>query len=401
LNVWDYKVSSDDLRPSLPIVLSLGTSMNAGKTLTATSLVRGFKRAGLKVAALKITGTGSGGDTWIVRDAGADIVLDFTDAGFATTYLAPVELIEKGAFRLLNHAAENGCDVAVIEIADGLQQKETSELILAESFRSMALGTIFASYDAMGAKYGVDTLRAAGHKVLAISGRIGRSPLGVREAEEATGLHCYSPWDLQDGALGPVLRACAAEKLSNGQSNNPYLRRIAASSETAMPVGVDRAHSHQLRIDFLAKVARELIVAELGDVNANGSPVMWPSPFGGILVTLPERPSQGAVPTFMSVQAPAELIEAAVLAKSRGALKASLGGIVQALGCPPLPAARMSNLLNETWSMFEAADHHDRPLQNALEAPPLDAHDDIDAVIMNFSGLFNEHADQYSPLGRA
>ncbi|TIM04375.1 MAG: molybdopterin-guanine dinucleotide biosynthesis protein B, partial [Mesorhizobium sp.] len=93
--------------------------MNAGKTLTATSLVRGFKRAGLKVAALKITGTGSGGDTWIVRDAGADIVLDFTDAGFATTYLAPVEMIEKGAFRLLNHAAENGCDVAVIEIADG------------------------------------------------------------------------------------------------------------------------------------------------------------------------------------------------------------------------------------------------------------------------------------------
>lgn len=401
LNVWDYKVSSDDLRPSLPIVLSLGTSMNAGKTLTATSLVRGFKRAGLKVAALKITGTGSGGDTWIVRDAGADIVLDFTDAGFATTYLAPVELIEKGAFRLLNHAAENGCDVAVIEIADGLQQKETAELILAESFRSMALGTIFASYDAMGAKYGVDTLRAAGHKVLAISGRIGRSPLGVREAEEATGLHCYSPWDLQDGALTPVLRACAAEKLSNGQSNNPYLRRIAASSEAAMPVDVDRAHSHQLRIDFLAKVARELIVAELGEVNANGSLATWPSPFGSILVTLPERPSQGAVPTFMSVQAPAELIEAAVLAKSRGALKSSLGGIVQALGCPPLPAARMSNLLNETWSMFEAADHHDRPLQNALETPPLDAHDDIDAVIMNFSGLFNEHADKYAPLGRA
>ena len=168
-----------------------------------------------------------------------------------------------------------------------------------------------------------------------------------------------------------------------------------------MPIGVDRVHSHQLRIDFLAKVARELIVAELGEVNANGSLATWPSPFGSILVTLPERPSQGAVPTFMSVQAPAELIEAAVLAKSRGALKSSLGGIVQALGCPPLPAARMSNLLNETWSMFEAADHHDRPLQNALETPPLDAHDDIDAVIMNFSGLFNEHADKYAPLGRA
>ncbi|MDP4360731.1 DUF1611 domain-containing protein, partial [Escherichia coli] len=85
----------------LPVVLSLGTSMNAGKTLTSTSLVRGFKRAGLQVAALKITGTGAGGDMWIVRDAGADVALDFTDAGFASTYLAPIDDILAGAFRLI------------------------------------------------------------------------------------------------------------------------------------------------------------------------------------------------------------------------------------------------------------------------------------------------------------
>ncbi|MER8980560.1 hypothetical protein [Mesorhizobium sp. M0510] len=402
LNVWDYKVSSDDLRPSLPIVLSLGTSMNAGKTLTATSLVRGFKKLGLKVAALKITGTGSGGDTWIVRDAGADVVLDFTDAGFATTYLAPVELVEKGAFRLLNHAAETGCDVAVIEIADGLQQKETSELILAESFRSMALGTIFASYDAMGAKCGVDTLRAAGHKVLAISGRIGRSPLGVREAEEATGLHVYSPWELQDGALNPVLRVRAAEKLSNGQSNNPYLRRIAESSETTLPDGEDRAHSHQLRIDFLAKVARELILAELGD-GAYSNLAIWPSPYGSVSVNLPKRRTKSSIPKLMSVQAPAELIEAAVLAKSHGALQSSISGIVQALGYPPLPASQMSSLVNEAWPalgggrvlrLLEPA------VQIGLEPSEVNAQEDLDARVMNFSGIFNE-PDRHTSVGRA
>ncbi|MER9849352.1 hypothetical protein NKJ55_18815 [Mesorhizobium sp. M0106] len=412
LNVWDYKVSSDDLPPSLPIVLSLGTSMNAGKTLTATSLVRGFKKAGLKVAALKITGTGSGGDTWIVRDAGADIVLDFTDAGFATTYLAPVELIEKGAFRLLNHAAENGCDVAVIEIADGLQQKETSELILAESFRSMALGAIFASYDAMGAKYGVDTLRAAGHKVLAISGRIGRSPLGVREAEEATGLHVYSPWELQDGALSPVLKARASEKLANGQANNPYLRRIADSPNPMTALDQGRAYSSQLRIDFLGKLAHELILAELGETPGPGRPASdsratWPSPFGSVSVTLPELLSQSSNPAFMSIQAPAELIEAAVLAKTRGALKSSLGSLVQALGCPPLSATQMYNLVSGAWSMFEAVDHDERlwaanRLQpNVLAGPALSPHDDLDGMIMNFSGIFNEDPDQHAPLGRA
>ncbi|WP_376705397.1 hypothetical protein RQ479_13110 [Mesorhizobium sp. ISC25] len=400
LNVWDYKVSSDDLPPSLPIVLSLGTSMNAGKTLTATSLVRGFKKAGLKVAALKITGTGSGGDTWIVRDAGADIVLDFTDAGFATTYLAPVELIEKGAFRLLNHAAENGCDVAVIEIADGLQQKETSELILAESFRNMALGAIFASYDAMGAKYGVDTLRAAGHKVLAISGRIGRSPLGVREAEEATGLHVYSPWELQDGALSPVLKARASEKLANGQGNNPYLRRIADAPNPMVALGQGRAHSSQLRIDFLGKLAHELVQAELGETPSprpgGDSRATWPSPFGSVSVTLPEMLSPGSNPLFMSIQAPAELIEAAVVAKTPRALKSSLGSLVQALGCPPLSATRMDNLVSGAWSMLQAVDQ-----QNVHTGPAFSPHDDLDEMIMNFSGIFNEGVDQHAPLGRA
>ncbi|WP_274631317.1 hypothetical protein [Arvimicrobium flavum] len=411
LNVWDYKVGSDDLRPSLPIVLSLGTSMNAGKTLTATSLVRGLKKAGLKVAALKITGTGSGGDTWIVKDAGADVVLDFTDAGFATTYLAPIGLIEKGAFRLLNHAAENGCDVAVIEIADGLQQKETSELILAESFRSMALGAVFASYDAMGAKCGVDTLRAAGHKVLAISGRIGRSPLGVREAEEATGLHVYSPWELQDGALTPILRARASEELTKWKVN-PYLRRIAESSDAAVTIGHDRA---RLRIDILEKLAHELVVAELGEDArgasrpASDNTATWHTPFGCVFFALPELPARRSNPAFMSAHVPAELVEAAMLAKTPGALKASLGGLVQALGCPPLSAPQMSSFVSEVWSTLEAAaDRNQRlfetansNLPNGLADQGLSAHDDLDAMTLNFSGVFNEATDQHSPFGRA
>ncbi|MDX8527021.1 hypothetical protein RFM68_21205 [Mesorhizobium sp. MSK_1335] len=405
LNVWDYKVSSDDLRPSLPIVLSLGTSMNAGKTLTATSLVRGFKKAGLKVAALKITGTGSGGDMWIVRDAGADMVLDFTDAGFATTYLASVELIEKGAFRLLNHAAENGCDVAVIEIADGLQQKETSELIWAESLRSMALGTIFASYDAMGAKYGVDSLHAAGHNVLAISGRIGRSPLAVREAEEATGLHVYSPWELQEGALNPVMRARASAKLANGQSSNPYFRRIAESAEGMAGDG-HSAQESQLRVEFLGTVAQSLVVAEFGkpvQIPPGGATLAsWPTPYGNITVTLPKLSSRVGIPAFLSACAPAEMIESAVLAKTRNALKSSLFNLVQALGSPSLADEQMLELVNDIWSMLETDRRREAGNQsNVLRQPTLVmAHDDPDATIMNFSGAFSD-TEHRNLIGRA
>ena len=228
LNLSRYRVPASSRRPQIPAILSLGTSMNAGKTLTATSLVRGFKRMGFRVAALKITGTGAGGDMWIVGDAGADVSLDFTDAGFASTYLAPIQAIEEGCYRLMNYAAAAGCDVAVIEIADGLQQIETMQLIRSQAIQQLAIGTVFCGYDAMGAKYGVDTLRDIGHNVLGVSGRLGRSPLAVREAEAATGLRVYSPPELQMGALMPKISRRAAEELARAPNQNRYLQRLAA-----------------------------------------------------------------------------------------------------------------------------------------------------------------------------
>lgn len=227
LNVMRFRVAGGDEFPPIPAILSLGTSMNSGKTLTATSLVRGFKGLGYRVAALKITGTGAGGDMWIVRDAGADVVLDFTDAGFASTYLTPLSDIETGTFRLLNHAVQKGCDVAVIEIADGLQQLETAGLIRSDAMREIAVGCVFAAYDSMGAKHGVDVLRELGHSVLALSGRVGRSPLGVREAEAATNLRVYSPWELQDGALVPAIRQRAAEAYLSSGCRRTHLQRLA------------------------------------------------------------------------------------------------------------------------------------------------------------------------------
>ena len=179
--------------------------MNAGKTLTATSLVRGLKKAGYRVAALKATGTGSGNDMWIVRDAGADVVLDFTDAGYSGTYLIPQDEIEAATRRLIAHAALQGCDIAIVEVADGLQHLETAALIEAKHIWTDAVGVVFAAYDAMGAKCGVDLLRLSGHKVLAISGRIALSPLAMREAERATGLRVYTPAELQEGALVDVI----------------------------------------------------------------------------------------------------------------------------------------------------------------------------------------------------
>lgn len=190
IRLSDYAVRAEPSAdiPGVPAIAVCGTAMNAGKTTTLASLVRGYALAGLKVAAIKITGTGAGGDLWSFHDAGAHLVRDFTDAGFATTYREPVERILEGARRLVAEARAAGAEVILLEIADGLHQRETAELMRSVPLRQMVTGVVFAASDAMGAEAGSDWLRDAGHRVLALSGKMTASPLAIREAEFATGL---------------------------------------------------------------------------------------------------------------------------------------------------------------------------------------------------------------------
>ena len=187
----------------LTTIAVAGTSMNAGKTHTVASIVRGFSRVGARVAALKVTGTGAGGDLWMMRDAGAKLVLDFTDVGFATTYQAPLAALEQGVVTLLSEAVARQCDVAIIEIADGLKQAETAALLQSPVIQRRLCGMVFAANDAMGAESGVHWLRRANHKVLAISGQLTRSPLAIREATSAIDVPCLTPKELASGG-GPA-----------------------------------------------------------------------------------------------------------------------------------------------------------------------------------------------------
>ncbi len=172
----------------IPMIGVVGTSMNAGKTTTASYLIRGLHSAGLRVGASKLTGTGSSGDTDLMLDAGAERVLDFTDAGLATTYLAGTREVIRAADLVLEHLAATGVQAIVVEIADGLFQRETAALLTSDWARQRFSGLIFAAADAMGAAAGVDWLEQRGLPVLAVAGALTMSPLAAREAREQTHL---------------------------------------------------------------------------------------------------------------------------------------------------------------------------------------------------------------------
>lgn len=218
LNLRDFGLrpsnTHKDYEPTCIAVV--GTSMDSGKTQTCVHLTRGLVSAGLRVGYAKLTGTGAGGDIWWLKDAGADPVVDFTDAGMPSTYLAPMDAIENAAQALLEHVAGHGVDAIVVEIADGVLQRETAALLGSDVIAEKIGGIVLSAQDSMGATAGVSWLEDYTAPVLALSGVLSASPLQVVEATNSTGLPCVDREGLAvpDNALR-LLRSAQANSIGS------------------------------------------------------------------------------------------------------------------------------------------------------------------------------------------
>jgi len=216
INLMDYALPAQTGPLPASVFAVFGTSMNAGKTTTAAALVKSFSLAGCRVGAAKLTGTGSGGDLWLMHDTGAAEALDFTDAGYATTFGASHDDLLAVTQTLLSALGARGCGVTVLEIADGLYQEETAALAACPSFQSILSGTFFAAGDAIGAVAGAEHLVKLGHNVLGISGALTRSPLARREADAAACAPIYTLADMVAPTSASLWLASRRNQLASG-----------------------------------------------------------------------------------------------------------------------------------------------------------------------------------------
>ncbi len=208
LNLESYVIEATSAPTSVPLIAVVGTSMNSGKTLATAKLSHGLRLAGLRVGAIKATGTGSFGDYHQYQDSGAHFVADFSDVGMATTYLEPIDRIKAGIWRLLGAAEAAGCEVVVMEIADGLLQAETGALLRDRELRERLSGLVFACGDAVAAQGGVGMLRSFGHEVTTLTGMLSCSPMLSSEATAATGVQVLTKSELAEPSEAlSVLRA--------------------------------------------------------------------------------------------------------------------------------------------------------------------------------------------------
>ncbi len=229
INIENWALPLSTVEQKRPYTVAvIGTAMNAGKTTTAAGIVRTLSQQGYKVGAAKVTGTGSGGDRWKMVDAGANRVLDFTDAGIPTTFGIPFQQLETVFDILVNQLIIDESEIIVLEVADGVYQRETAELIASDFFLEKVDSIIFAAPDSFGAAVGVDILRKQGHSVLAVSGLINASPLAIREAQVILDLPILSP-----EKVGDELISILTENTDSDSLNIPL---IAAASHLYNPV---------------------------------------------------------------------------------------------------------------------------------------------------------------------
>ena len=191
-------------RPSIIVVV--GSSMNSGKTTATASIVRGLTQSGYQVAAGKITGTACGNDIWAYKDNGAVKVLDFSDCGYPSTYLCDGEEVLSIYRTLRQRLRKVKPNYIVMEIADGIIQRETTELLAQPEFKKSIDHLIYSAGDALAADSGLRLLNQKGYQVTALSGLVSASELAKAEAEALTGVRCYTQDEIIAGELNELLK---------------------------------------------------------------------------------------------------------------------------------------------------------------------------------------------------
>lgn len=201
-NLLDYSLKAQTSVGCSPYrILVVGSSMDSGKTTSAVSLVHGLSNAGQRVSAAKLTGTAASKDVRSMYDAGAMEVLDFSDAGHASTAGITRDQLADVFQVIDSNLGQSHPDCVVYEIADGLVQRETEMLIQYLVTGNFVDAAIYACSDSLSVNAGVQWLREAGVPVVAIAGMVGISPLAAEEAQRFSDLPIFTKHQLMEPSV--------------------------------------------------------------------------------------------------------------------------------------------------------------------------------------------------------
>jgi hypothetical protein len=175
------------LGETAPLIVIAGTCMNSGKTYAATELIKQATRAGLRVAAAKLSGIACLRDTLNMADHGAIAIASFLDCGLPSTVGATnLASVAKTIIARLN---ESSPDLIIIELGDGLLGGYSVESVFEDvELREATSGLVFCASDYVGAWGGIELLRRRGIEIDVIAGSVTDSRMGEEFIEKEFGV---------------------------------------------------------------------------------------------------------------------------------------------------------------------------------------------------------------------
>jgi len=177
------------------LILIVGSGMNSGKTTTASKLINGLSKEGKKIAACKLTGSVSNRDKNELSAASADYTIDFSDYGFPSTYLCKkAELLDLFE-TMLSDIEKISPDIIIMEIADGVLQRETKMILTDNKIRKLIKCVILTAESAPSALFSSQQLLNWEQNLIAVSGSITSSPLSSKEFTENSKIPLISSAD--------------------------------------------------------------------------------------------------------------------------------------------------------------------------------------------------------------
>ncbi len=177
----------EHLGQTAPLVVIAGACMNSGKTYAATEIIQQGTRAGLRVAAAKLSGIACLRDTLNMADHGAIATASFLDCGLPSTVgagdLAPI------AKAIISRLNESAPDLIVIELGDGILGGYSVESLFEDAeFREAMTALVFCASDYVGAWGGIELFRRHGIAVDLVAGSVTDSQMGEDYIQDQFGI---------------------------------------------------------------------------------------------------------------------------------------------------------------------------------------------------------------------
>lgn len=201
----DFVPSARGVVHGFPVILVIGTSMEAGKTSAAKVVIRQLKAGGVRVVGAKLTGAGRYRDILAMRDAGADAIYDFVDGGLPSTVCAHTEYRDSLNAVLTMIDAESP-DVVVIEAGASPLEPYNGDTLMNE-IGSQVHCTVLCASDPYAV---VGVVRGFGIEPDIVSGIATNTSAGIDLIEKLTGLEALN---LRDPASRPRLHQILERKL--------------------------------------------------------------------------------------------------------------------------------------------------------------------------------------------